>query len=370
MGFYDTEQGPEYHDPDVSRLDADLKPWIRREWGTDLFLTEFPYYRYAGRDFPPEDDDRCRDWMDKDWTDEDPRQWTDMVAQRGPYRTDLIAVRVNRRALRTRIQRLGHHTPLNQPQQGKRRYRRTYLTFTGDGPMTREYWEQDHGGPDELRSYGEGSARRAFGWLKKRGFLAPVDGDRWDAVDIPLHVHGGVHAVELKVDRGEWDTALEQASRASCYADYRWVAMGEDVADAALANTERFQSEGVGLLTVHPEDGVTVHVWADQCTPAVDRDLLDRYMVERWDVNERVLSKLETRHEKEQEPDADPDEWVPGVPDIIGNLDLGDLETDSEPPTTHGQTAALADDDSDEDDSEGEDHKPLTAFANGDSHDD
>lgn len=364
MGIYDTEQGPDYHDPDVTRLDADLKPWIRSEWGSDLFLTEFPYYQYAGRDFPPEDDDRCQDWMEKDWTDEDPRQWTDSVAQKGPYRTDLVAVRVNRRALRTRVQRLGHHTPLNQPQQGKRRYRRTFLTFKGDGPMRREYWQQDHGGPDELRSYGEDSARRAFGWLKKRRFLAPVGGGAWDAVDIPLHIHGGVHAVELKVERGEWKTALKQASRASCFADYRWVAYDRSTAPIKSDQLETFRNNGVGLLTVHPDDGVEIEVWAEQCTPEVNRDLLDRYMVERWDCNERVLSKLETRREKEQDPDSDPDEWVPGVPDILGELDPDSLETDSEPPTIHGYTAGFDDDASaDPEDGEDESHKPLTAFA-------
>lgn len=360
MGIYDTEQGPERSGPDVSRLDADLTPWLQREWGTDVFLTEFPYHQYQGVDKPLGEYAKRR--MDRRDGDVGPMDLGDYAVQDGPYRTDVVAVRVNRRALRTRIQRLGHHTPLNQPGQGKRRYRRTFLTFMGDGPMRREYWESEHGGRDELRSYGEDSARRAFGWLKKRRFLAPVGGGAWDAVDIPLHVHGGVHALELKVERGEWDTALEQASRASVYADFRWVAMGQDVADRALANTERFQSEGVGLLTVHPEEGVTVHVWAEQCTPEVDRDLLDRYMVERWDVNERVLSELETRRKTEQDPDRDPDEWVPDVPDLIGELQREGLEIEPEPPTVHGHSACFEDEPATEYESEDTEHKPLSAF--------
>lgn len=362
MGIYDTEQGPDFADPGVTRLDTDLIPWLRDEWGTDVVLDEFPYHQYAGADFPPEDDEKTRDWLEMDWTDDDPMKWTDEVARKGPYRTDLVAVRVDRRALRTRIQRLGHHTPMNQPQQGKRRYRRTYLSFLGDGPMRRSYWESEHGGKDELPGYGEASASRAFGWLKKRGFLANVGGEAWDAVKLPLHVHGGVHAIELKVETGEWDTALEQAARADVFADYRWVAMGRDVADRALANRERFQSEGVGLLTVHPEHGVEVCVWPEQSTPVVDRELLNRYMVERWDVSERVLSKLELRYDKEQDPEQDPEQWAPGVPDILGQIEREGLETEPEPPTVHGHTAAT-ETTADAADSTGK-HRTLTEFGN------
>jgi hypothetical protein len=358
---YDTEQGAEYGD-DATRLDDDLKPWLRREWDLDLFLTEFPYHQYAGVDFPAREDKKVRNWLEQVQDEPDLDSVPDSVKQKGPYRTDLVGIRVDRRALRTRIQRLGHHTPLNQPREGKRRYRRTYLTFAGDGPMTRNYWENEHGGPDELRSYGEHSASRAFGWLKNRRFLAPIGKGRalWDAVDIPLHVHRGVHAVELKVERREWDTALEQARRARVFADYRWTAMDADAADPALANADAFRDAGVGLLTVHPEDGVQVHVWAERCTPEVDRDLLDRYMVERWDVNERALMKLETRYEKEQDPDADPERWVPGVPDILGELDLDNLETEPDPPTVNGHTAAFAS--GQRSTSEDPDHKPLSAF--------
>lgn len=367
MGLYDTEQGAEY-DTDASRMDADLKPWLREEWGLDVFLTEFPYHQYQGTDIPLSDTARGHlDHRDHG----DPSRLPDSIIQDGPFRTDLVGVRVDRRALRTRIRRVGTTEPLNQPREGKRRYRRTYLTFSGDGPMTREYWEQEHGGLDELRTYGEDSARRAFGWLKERQFLAPVHGPtqanrEWDAVDIPLHIHAGVHAVELKLERCEWIDAVEQAARADVFADYRWIAVpGEPVLDApphdVLAACE---DTGVGLIMVHPQTGVNVEVWAEQCTPTVDRDLLNRYMVERWDVNERVLKQLNAAHDPDR-TGWDDDWTVLGMfgvsTDILGEIDADNLETEQFPPTANGHVAEFGEDRTAGETTPG--HTPLTAFS-------
>jgi hypothetical protein len=254
----------------------------------------------------------------------------------------LVGVSVDTLALRTRIQRVGHTEPLNQSGQGKRRYRRTYLSFRGDGPMTRGYWQGDHGGEDELRTYGEDSASRAFGWLKKRRFLAPVGGQMWDAVDPPLHVHGGVHAVELKIPRSEWGKAVKQAARADVFADYRWVAV-PDSGGVDQSIRDRCADTGVGLLQTHPDRGVTPRMWPEQCTPDVDRHLLNRYMVERWDVNERVLKRLTTRYERELDPDSDADVYAPDTPNILRELDPERLETEQSPPTANGFTGWSSD---------------------------
>jgi hypothetical protein len=363
MGIYDSEQGPDYGD-EGRRMDRDLIPWLRSEWGVDVFLTEFPYFQYVPEDIPPEDDEKVSEYLTNEWVD-GLDDIPGSILQRGPYRTDVVAVRVDRRALRTRISRLGHAEPLNGSGQTKRRRRRTYLTFRGDGPMTREYWEQDHGGQDELRSYGEDSARRAFGWLKKRRFLAPVGGNAWDAVDIPLHVHGGVHAIELKIPEGEWPKAVEQAARASVYADYRWIAVpGLATTPIPSEVSERCQETGVGVLTVSPTDGVEVRQWAEQCTPVVDRDLLDRYNVERWDVNERALKGLKDVQ------DSDRSGWErnwavlmaeTGVcGDILAEVDADSVEIEPEPPTVHGYSVNA--DSEPQYEPEDADHKPLTAF--------
>jgi len=356
---YNKEQG--HADGDDTPLSADLKPWLRREWDMDLFVSEFPYFQYAGVDHPVEDDPRCEDWMADEWGPDDPAEIPDSIRKSGPYRTDLVGLNINRRALRTRIKRIGHATSLNGSQSTKRRRRRTYLTFVGDGPMTREYWEQNHGGDGELRTYGSHSASRAFGWLKKRGFLREVRSG-WGAVDIPLHIHGRAHAFELKLDRNEWETALEQASRADVFADYRWVVYDSDTADRALANADQFRSEAVGLITLDP-DGCEVHVWAEQCSPTVDRDLLDRYNVERWDLNERALKALNTRYEKEREPGNRADRWVPGVPDILGEINHEDIRHDANPRTVHGGDRTVKRCQKTSEDTT--DHKPLSAFADG-----
>lgn len=364
MTNYETEQGADYGD--ASRMDADLKPWLREQWGLDVFLDEFPYFQYAGQDFPADEDEKVQRALEKDYRPDDPAELGDYVTKRGPYRTDVVGVSVDRQALATRVRRLGTTESMNGSRQAKRRRRRTYLTFLGDGPMTRDYWEQEHGGPGELRSYGEGTARKAFGWLKKRGFLRAAGRGRaaWDAVDIPLHVYGRTHAFELKLSASEWDTALEQAARSDVFADYRWVVYDRDTADRALANAEQFQSEGVGLITVSPEDGGEVHVWAEQCTPEVDRDALDRYNVERWDVNERILKELRGVREYHEQPEEHEQFAEPDAPDILGQMDADSLEIDPEPPTVHGgegAAKAISEPDAREDSG----HKPLTAFADG-----
>lgn len=350
MGTYATEQGGEGGD-DAPRLDEDLTPWLRDEWGLDVFLTEFPYFQYAGVDFPPEDDEKTDHWLNEVLEQPALDRVPDSVRQKGPYRTDIVGVRVDRRALRERIRRVGTPESMNGSGQKKRRNRRTYLSFVADGPMSRKYWEKGHGGtewtrPDgpenEVRSYGPSSASRGFGWLKKRGFLAPVGNGRWDAVDLPLHVSGGVHAFELKISRGEWTKALKQASRADVYADYRWVVYPHPSAPLRQDELESFKNNGVGLITVHPEDGVEVPVWADRCTPEVDRELLDRYNVERWDVNERVLKRLHTVYSKDRESwggDRPIPESFGLETDILSDMAVDELETVVSPPTSNGHRA-------------------------------
>ena len=158
--------------------------------------------------------------------------------------------------------------------------------------MSREDYVHAHGLDGEPNGQPPEVSERAVAWLLDHGFLTELDGHLAPANIGTLF--GGVHAVELKREPGEWDTALEQASRADVYAGFRWVAMSERTADRALANTERFQSEGVGLLTVSSSTGeVTPHVQPER-TPHGERthELLSRPYCERWNLNERVLSRF------------------------------------------------------------------------------
>lgn len=304
-------------------MDQDLVPWFRENWNVNVVLDEFPYWQYKGDDHP--DVQEYADLMNGEPSDV---PTTSSVRQDGPYRTDLVAVDVDPIALRERRTTLGHLESMNTgpKRHRQRKYLRCYNDFLRDGPMDREYYETVHD------TYGQSTASRGFAWLKKRGFLVPAPaldknegedetgGVGHAAVQFPLHVDGGVHAVELKRDRMEWDTALDQADRARCYADFRWVAFDQDTADLALRHLDAYRERGVGFLTVHPEDGVEVHLDAEYCTPEVDADLLSRWVVERWDLNERALARLNAGEETDVgegadlavdlTTDADPDDRV------------------------------------------------------------
>jgi hypothetical protein len=269
-------------------MDADLRPWLEAELNASVILSEFPYHQYRGDDHPAVAERA-------ELLNCDPAEISgDWIRQEGPFRTDLVAVMVDWMSATQRANILGHLTPLNQPRSGKRKYRRTYLNFVKDGPMEREYYENCHGtskGEAEPRGYGAGSARPAFGWLKKRGFLHPHPAGGWDAVTLPL-VIAEAHAIELKIYAREWETALEQASRADVFADYRWVAYDESEIGEVLPHAEAFEARGVGLLAVS-QTGVRVCVQAVYDPPKMDDAMLNRYMVERWDLNERVVKRIQ-----------------------------------------------------------------------------
>lgn len=273
---------------DGSGMDADVDPWFRERRNADVVVSEFPYFQYAG----PEDSEEIQRWMDSYGADD---IWTlpDRLRESATYRTDMVAVRVDDRVVDRRSRRVGSLQPLigregwgrEQPEL------RAFLNFRRDGQMTRDEYVHDHGLRGEPNGQPPEVSERAFAWLADHGFLTENPGDEWDAVDIrPLFA--AVHAVELKREPGEWETALEQAARADVYADFRWTCFSEPTASLALANSERFRSEGVGLMSVSSSTGeVTVHVEPERVTPSEDHDLLSRPYCERWDLSERVLKR-------------------------------------------------------------------------------
>lgn len=279
--MYSREQGED-------GMDADLNPWLRSERNADVILSEFPYFQYAG----PEDSRVIREWMDAYGCDD---IWTlpDHLRESATYRTDLVAVRVDHRALERRTRALGHQRTLitregwGQPQPRLR----TFLNFQRDGPMTRRYYVQDHGLHGEPSALDEVDSERTFRWLADHGFLVENPGkEGWKPVDAGF-IAAAIHAIELKREPGEWDTALEQAARSDVFADFRWVAMSESTADRALANADAFRTEGVGLISVS-SSGATVHVEPERCSPGEDHALLSRPHCERWDLNERVMKRV------------------------------------------------------------------------------
>lgn len=273
---------------DGTGMDADVVPWFQRSRDVDVVHSEFPYFQYLG----PEDSEDISRWMDSYGCDD---IWTlpDHLRESAAYRTDLVAVRVDAREVDRREQRVGNLRPLigregwgtEQPEL------RAFLNILRDGPLTREEYVRDHGLRGEPNGQPREVSAKAFQWLADHGFLTQNPGGTWSAVDI-RPVFAAVHAVELKREPGEWDTALEQAKRADVYADFRWTCMSERTADRALANTERFESEGVGLMSVSSSSGeVTVHVEPERVTPGEDHELLSRPYCERWDLSERVLKR-------------------------------------------------------------------------------
>jgi hypothetical protein len=273
---------------DGTGMDADLIPWLERSRDVDLTLSEFPYFHYLG----PDDSEEIRKWLDSyGCTD----IWTlpDHLRESSAYRTDLVAVRVDERALDRREREVGHHRPLiGREGWGREQPNlRAWLNFRRDGPMTREFYIQDHGIHGEPNGQPPEVSERTFSWLADHGFLTETPGGEYRAADIQP-VFAAVHAVELKRVPSEWDTALEQADRADVYADFRWTCFSEGTANRALANTDAFRERGVGLMTVSSSTGsVTVHVEPERVSPSEDHSLLSRPYCERWDLNERVLKR-------------------------------------------------------------------------------
>lgn len=300
MPVYAAEQS---QDTDNGRaMDEDLRPWITETLQADIIFSEFPYHVYLSDDHSKVQDAAERRGIKPS------ELHSDYIRQKGPFRTDLVGVSANMAGLRERAVRVGNLIPLNQPKQGKRRYRRTYLNFVKDGPMTREYYENWHGsakkGPEqEQRSYSKGVSSTAFAWLKERNFLRQHPNGGWDAVSLPLVINEA-HAIELKIYPNEWKKALKQAARANVYADFRWVVYDAEGVHKAEKAKDKFQNYGVGLVSLS-QNNVEIITKPKRSTPRIDNNLLNRYMVEIWDLNERVLSEIET--DFLYTPDSPPD---------------------------------------------------------------
>lgn len=272
-------------------MDEDVIPWFHRHWNTDLTLREFPYLQYDG----PDDSAEVRQWMDTHGADD---IWAlpDHLRESEPYRTDVVAVRVDPRAVHRRERAVGSLTPLIRREGWKQDHPRlrAWCNFRRDGPMTADYYVNTHGVGEEPNGQPRGQSKTTVKWLGDHGFLREnPGGEGLEPVDIGF-LFAAAHAIELKRETSEWDTALEQASRADVFADFRWVAMSERTAHRAVENLETFRGRGVGLISVSSSTGdVTTHVEPERCTPPEDHDQLSRPYCERWTLNERILKRLD-----------------------------------------------------------------------------
>lgn len=222
-----------------------------------------------------------------------------------PYygnRTDLVTVSVDVYDAIRRLDTLGHLTPMPD----ERKYRHSYRRLQGIEPVTRHEWIHE-----DITYSTEQTCREVWDWFVEHNYLAAlrpeeaggqtrldngltpeanllIDDDT-PAVTVKYPDIATINAWELK--QRDWETALRQAVRADCYADYRWVMMdagGIDPDDHEIK--KQFLDSGVGLTTLD-EDGLEVHVYADSVTPpkTATRQLL----------NERALGKIpdEVRNE-------------------------------------------------------------------------
>lgn len=191
------------------------------------------------------------------------------------FRTDLVVVEIDAEALLERV-RIASEVSLMEAV----RYAKTYWYFLQRGPFQKtDYVENGN--------YATSTAPEIWRFLERNGFIA-VNSNGYAAA-VPYPSFATLHACELK--QGDWETALEQAARASPstysdwtsqyrldtqqygYADTRWVVLDAGDIESAYRAREAFAEFGVGLLFVD-EGGLVQLVDADRRSPELTKDRL------------------------------------------------------------------------------------------------
>lgn len=193
-----------------------------------------------------------------------------------PWRTDLAICAIDAAAVARRLRIFGHLDPLTT----EWRYLKAYRYLDRNAPVTRAEFVEGRS------PYVEETSSEVWNWLESRGYL--VTNETGYATTLPHPEHIEAHAVELKPR--DWETALEQAERATDpydysdahgYAEYRWVCLDAAQIGPALSNRDAFEAAGVGLLGLAPGGAVKLIDAEESSPPDGSRD--------RHHLNERTL---------------------------------------------------------------------------------
>lgn len=226
----------------------------------------------------------------------------DIIFEEVPYygkRTDLVTVAIDVWAAARRKRNVGHLTPLPD----ERRFRKSYNSLQTLEPVSRRYWVHEDG-----TYHTERTCREVWDWLAEHRYLVACD---------PLEVGGqaqlgqttldgqvrGISADELSDDHPmmtvkypdcirvnawelkprDWQTALRQAARAECYAEYRWVLMDAGGFEPTHEIRKQFRDERVGLATLDA-DGLEVIQRPQRASPPKTQT--------RFMLNERAVAAM------------------------------------------------------------------------------
>lgn len=107
----------------------------------------------------------------------------------------------------------------------------------------------------ELAGVNISTARAMLRNFQSAGFCRPTNKKgHWIKTQQPAIPAKKIVAYEAKLRN--WQRALYQANRYLAYADYSWVILDKKNITPAIKNIQYFESLGIGLISVDPEDGL------------------------------------------------------------------------------------------------------------------
>lgn len=186
----------------------------------------------------------------------------------GPGRADLVFADISDKYITHRMDNLNITEKIDTKTK-----LRAFLQLHGKEKITEEYFYQIGAIKPHKKS-------KALEWLIDNGFVVRQGNKISTAPDLRRHVTTTI-SVELKLSK--WKRALEQAKRGRSFANYRFVALDENNANAAIENIDEFKKNNVGLILLNSQEEVKFEYYPNRIDPYSE--------LNRWKINESTIQQ-------------------------------------------------------------------------------